>query len=212
MIEDPRPDLAAAVRGLLVAQGHAEVASLLDGASLEVCAREESWQMGARTVTAQRFAWVLSPQAYAALHQHAGAISFVRDGLAAAVRSFDTELAEMIWCVKLASVGSWGRAYRSAPTWSPPTPSPRAVAAVLGELARAYGETDIADILDRAELEVGDVPNTAGLQRWVVRLDPDDFVFVEREPLRRSRVEQMVRAVAAGPEVVVGEVMVAVKR
>lgn len=188
------------------------MATLLDGASLELCAGQERWEMGSRTVDAQRFAWVLSPQAHAAMHRCPGSHALARDALAAAVRSFDTELAELIWCVQLESVGSWGSAYRSAPAWSPPPPTPGAVHAVLGELARAYGETDTAEMLDRAELEVAEVPDSLGLQRWVVRLDPDDFVLVDREPLRRSRVEQMIRAVAAGPEVVVGEVVVAVKR
>lgn len=209
---DPRPELAAAVQSLLIAQGHAEVAGLLEGSSLELCAHTEQWELGARAVQAQRFAWVVSPQTHAALHQRPAALAWVRDALAAAVRSPETELAELIWCLQLESFGSWGQAYRSAQVWSAPAPTSQAVASAVVELARAYGEPDTAAILARAELEQGDVPGAAELQRWIVRLTPDDFVTVDREPLRRSRVEQLVRAAAVGPQAVVGEVLLAVRR
>lgn len=210
---DPRSALKEAVAGLLRASQRLDLAQLVEGADFEVCATNESWQIGSRTVVAQRIALVLAPDAYVRLHGDPGALEAVREGVAAVVRSFDTELADLSLFVKLeTSIDvSWGRAYRSAPAWVAEEPTPVAVQHAVVALAQAYGREQAAAILERATFEVGEVGEPGSrIRRWVLRLDAHDFVRVDRDARLASQLEAMVRSAAAGAAVQVGEVVLSV--
>ena len=208
MVADPRPALREAVAGLLVASGRDDLSALVAGAEIELCAGAEIWSIGAREVAAQRLALLVTPAIYARL-QGTADLQGIRDAFATVVRSFDTELAEFALFVSLPSLqGGWGHAYRSAPVSDRPEPAPDAVRSAAIALAEAYGREEDARALERSSLEVGVTGDPDGsLRKWVVRLEPDDFVALDRSLERSSFLERVLRIAAAGATVQVGEVV-----
>ncbi|NUP07239.1 MAG: hypothetical protein HOW73_14390 [Polyangiaceae bacterium] len=213
---DPRLALRESVVRLLRASRREELASIVARGEVELCPTTEAWQIGERSVLAQRIGLLVDAEDYVELHREARAVDLVRASFAIAVRSFETELLDLALFVRLPAPtreASWGRAYRSAPAVSPEEPTPGRVHAAVVALATAYGRIEAAEILERGELEVAPIADATGsLRKWVVLLDPPDFVRAERDTQLTSQIESMVRAAAAGATVQIGEVSLAVRR
>ncbi len=204
---DVRPLWREAARRVLVAAGQPALAKLLDGATLEILPDHESWEMGDRRVAGVRLALVLEAPEFVALRERAGGLDAVRDAVAAAVRSPETELAELLALVALPPSVERGSAYRSAPRWDPPPPDPNAVLAAAVALARAYTDERGARLLAGAQLERASVGELGeGLVRWLVRVSPESFVELDGDAGLCERVQRMVRVAAQSPRERVADV------
>ena len=195
-MSDPLPALRAAVAALLAARGEAELGGVVARAGLELAGPGERWSMGSREVVATRLALVVEPAAFAALSADPARFSTVRDAFAGAVRTPDTELADLALVLRLPGLErGWHRAYRDAP--EPPPPERPDLAAVLGgaaALLEAAGDEPGAAALRRASLEAAAVPSAGPtpLLRYVLRLEPADRVAADRD---RDLAERLRRAV-----------------
>jgi hypothetical protein len=194
--------LRAAAAALLTAQGERALAALVEGAELSVQA-PETWSMGARTVSAHRLSLAVDAPELVALRADPGRLELVRSAFETAVRSPDSELADLALLLRLPAVGtSWQRAYRDAPPHeTAERPTPEAVLAGAGALLAAADARSAAQILARASLEVADLPATGSepLVRYVVRLDPADLAEAQRaaelaDKLRRAVHDAALRA------------------
>src|SRR6185295_1595342 len=87
--------LRAGAAGLLAAQGEEQLAAIVKGARVELAGPGETWSMGSREVSAHRVALVVPAPAFVALSGDAGRLAAVRAAFAYAMRSPETELAEL---------------------------------------------------------------------------------------------------------------------
>lgn len=197
---DPLSALRAAARELLAAEGARRLAGLVDAAELVHAGADERWAMGSREVSAARLSLVVEPAAYVALTSDPAGLAAVRDAFARAVRTPETELAELGLVVRLPGVGQgWHRAYReAAPRAAPERPEPEAVLGGAAALLSARGDAAGAAALRRAGLEAAEVPGAAQpLIRYVLRLDPADRAAAERDAALADRLRGAVRDAGA---------------
>lgn len=206
---DPRADLGATVASLLRSSGHADLAAIVDRSQIERCPSAETWQLGDRAVTAERFGLVVASEDYVRLDRDPEGLSALRSAFASAVRSFETELTSLDLFLAVGPSGrSWASAYRSVPVAVSLEPEPEAVRGAAIALAEAYGRAWAENVLQRSTFDVAPVPYAeTSLRRWVVRLVAADFVDLDQKPERRAQLEAMITAAAASPTTRVGEIV-----
>jgi hypothetical protein len=191
--------LRAGAAALLEARGEGDLARIVAGADVEVVGPSETWSMGPRSVAAHRVALVLDAPVFAALAADAGKVDAVRGAFAAAMRTPETELADLALVLRLPSIQKgWHRAYRDAPQ-AMGQGEGRDPAAVLGGAAAlldAMGEARGAATLRRGTLEGVDVPGGSfpPLIRYVLRLDAADYAAAQRDPILADRMKRAVHA------------------
>jgi hypothetical protein len=192
----PLPALRAAARELLAAQGEGRLAAMVDRAAIELAGEGERWSMGSREVLAARLALVVEPAVHVFLSEPER-FAAVRDAFARAVRTPETELAELILIVRLPGIErGWHRAYReAAPPASPERPEPEAVLGGAAALLDALGDPHGAEALRRATLEAAEVPSATppALIRYVLRLNPADRAAADRDAALAERLRRAVR-------------------
>ncbi|MFO0555404.1 MAG: hypothetical protein U0271_43910, partial [Polyangiaceae bacterium] len=175
---DVRPAWREGAAEVLVASHHPALAALVRASSVEIYESAETWELGERRVEAVHLGLVVDAPAWVTLKSDPVGHNHVREAFAAAVRSFETELGELVVLLRLPLAGmSRGAAYRTAPRSDPPEVDPDAAREGAIELALAYGEAKLAELLSRATLERSAVEGTS-LVRWVVHLQPADLVEV----------------------------------
>jgi hypothetical protein len=200
--------LRAGAAAILDAEGKGALAGLVRAARVEIAGPPETWTMGSREVSAHHVALVVPPRGLLALTGDTASLDAVRAAFERAMRSPDTELAELHVELLLPAIDApWARAYRDAPARDLPAPraDPDAVLAGAASLLEAMGESVAAAMLGRARLESAGVPSATPLTRIVVRLTPADRAQTWREAELEALLRRAVHdaAVRAAEEVVV---------
>ncbi|WP_437673391.1 hypothetical protein [Sorangium sp. So ce131] len=190
--------LKAAAVALLEARGERGLSALVGGAGLELTGPPERWTLGSRAVSASRLALTVDAPAFAALTADAARLAAVREAFASAVRTPETELADLAVLLRLPGAGrGWNQVYReAAPPAAPERPHPDAVLGGAAALLEASGDAQGAAMLRRARLEAAEVPSSGGsaLVRCVVRLDPADLAALGCDGERADRLRRAVRS------------------
>ncbi|WP_437503593.1 hypothetical protein [Sorangium sp. So ce1099] len=190
--------LKAAAAALLEARGDRGLAALVGGAELALAGPPERWSLGSRAVSASRLSLAVDAPAFAALTADASRLAAVREAFASAVRTPETELADLALLLRLPGVGrGWNQVYREAAlSDAPERPHPDAVLGGAAALLEASGDAPGAAMLRRARLEAAQVPSSGGaaLVRCVVRLDPADLAALDRDGERAERLRRAVRS------------------
>jgi hypothetical protein len=201
--------LRAGAAALLDADGRAALADLVRAARVELAGPGATWSMGAREVTAHRVALALPAPAFVAIARDPASLDAVRAAFARAMRSPETELAELHVELLLPGVDrGWRSAYREAPERRRPAepPDPEAVLAGAAALLAATGDAAGAELLSRARL---DLVLLAGaecpLTRVIVWLRPDDRARTWEDPALEERLRRAIHdaALHAGERVAV---------
>ena len=201
-------DLLVAIRAgviaLLEAGGDAALARLVAAGEVAIVGPGDPWLMGARTVTALRVALVLSAPSYAAIASSPSRFEALKRAFAAALRSPETELAELYLELLLPGIErSFRHVYRAAPPalGERERPVPEAILAGAAALLDALGEAVAAALVRRAALETAPVISAATpLLRAVVRLAPADLAAVQRDARLGEQVCKAVHAAATRAE------------
>ncbi len=195
--------LAAAAR-LLQADGHSTIAQKITRGRLELTGLGESWTMGSRSVTAHRLALVLPAPEFIAFKQSPSDLDLLRSAFSLAMRSPDTELAELYLVLELPTIAlSWAEAYRDAETnWQRPSaPAPEQILDAAATLLDLKGYRIAAEILGRAGLEQAELPDTQPpLSRILVRLIASDLEKTQRDPFLAEAIRAAVRDAAIRAE------------
>ncbi|HZF48501.1 MAG TPA: hypothetical protein VE093_07635 [Polyangiaceae bacterium] len=191
--------LRAGAAALLDARGEGDLAKLVASADVEVVGPQETWAMGSRSVAAHRVALVVDASVFAALTADALKVDAVRGAFAAAMRTPETELADLSVVLRLPSIQKgWHRAYRDAPRQSAEAEGrdPDAVLGGAAALLDTMGEEMGAGLLRRGRLEAADVPGGSfpPLVRYVLRLDAADFAAAKRDPFLAERMKRALQA------------------
>ncbi|XYH96164.1 hypothetical protein ACMHYB_51625 [Sorangium sp. So ce1128] len=190
--------LKAAAAALLEARGDRGLSALVGGAELALAGPPERWTLGSRAVSASRLSLAVDAPTFAALTADASRLAAVREAFASAVRTPETELAELTLLLRLPGVGrGWNQVYREAAlSPAPERPHPDAVLGGAAALLEASGDAPGAAMLRRARLEAAQVPSSGGvaLVRCVVRLDPADLAALDRDSERAERLRRAVRS------------------
>src|SRR5262249_5840374 len=153
-------------------------AEIVRRADVEIIAGER-WSMGAREVVAHRAALVVAAADFAAVERSPDLRAALRAAFARAMRTPDTELAELFVVLRLPAIHlGWHRAYRDAPIAPLERPSEAAVLAGAAALLRAMAHDADADVLADADLETAPVASATELVRCVVRLDSEDLAAI----------------------------------
>jgi hypothetical protein len=150
--------LRAGAAALLDARGEGDLAKLVASADVEVVGPQETWAMGSRSVAAHRVALVVDASVFAALTADALKVDAVRGAFAAAMRTPETELADLSVVLRLPSIQKgWHRAYRDAPRQSAEAEGrdPDAVLGGAAALLDTMGEEMGAGLLRRGRLDGG---------------------------------------------------------
>lgn len=200
-------DLPAALRAgvvaLLEAGGDRDLARLAGAGEATILEPGESWAMGSRTVTAYRVAFALSAAAYAEISGNPGRVEALKRAFAQAMRTADTELADLHLELKLPAIDrSFRVAYRSAPAQAVrERAAPEMILSGAAGLLDALGQTAAAALVRRAQLATAPVPGTSTpLLRCVVRLAPADLAAAQRDPGLGEQVRRAVHAAATRAE------------
>jgi hypothetical protein len=192
--------LRAGAAALLAAQGEERLAAIVTAARVELAGPGETWSMGSREVSAHRVALVVPAAAFVVLSGEAGRLARVRDAFAQAMRSPETELAELHVELLLPVVEQpWARAYREAPARDMPAerPSPEAVLEGAAALLAAMGEVEAGEMVRRGELEAAQVQGAATpLTQWLVRLAPEGRARTLRDAGLGEKIRQAVHDAA----------------
>ncbi|WP_437305055.1 hypothetical protein [Sorangium sp. So ce388] len=190
--------LKAAAAALLEARGDRGLAALVGGAELALAGPPERWTLGSRAVSASRLSLAVDAPAFAALTADASRLAAVTEAFASAVRTPETELADLSLLLRLPGVGrGWNQVYREAAlSDAPERPHPEAILGGAAALLEASGDAPGAAMLRRARLEAAQVPSSGGvaLVRCVVRLDPADLAALDRDGERAERLRRAVRS------------------
>ena len=218
MIE-PRPEasLADAVARVLTARGDDGLAAIVAAGRIEVAPHSETWTFDHRSVEAQRFVLVASPEDFVWLKAHPESLEVLRNAVAGVVDTPTTRLANLSVVVSLVSPSggqtTWGGVYRTAARAPRPPAETAEVGATAEALAQAYGDEFAAGILSRARLERAILSETGGIAsvRWVVRLTPADFVAAEKSVSLTDRLVLSITHAATRAAERVGEVELRVR-
>jgi hypothetical protein len=147
---DPLAALRAGTAALLAAEGEAQLADTVRAAQIELAGAGERWSMGAREVTAQRVALVVPAAAFVTLTGDPAKLEAVRAAFAQAMRSPETELADLHFELLLPGIErAWSRAYRDAPVRDVPAERPDSGAVLAGAAAllAAAGAREAVEML-----------------------------------------------------------------
>ncbi|WP_437711375.1 hypothetical protein WMF45_40130 [Sorangium sp. So ce448] len=192
--------LKAAVAALLEARGERGLSTLVAGGELALAAPPQRWTLGSREVSASRLSLAVDAPEFAALTADPSRLAAVKEAFASAVRTPETELADLSLVLRLPGVGrGWSQIYREAALpAAPERPSPDAVLGGAAALLEASGDARGAAMLRRARLEEAQVAGGAGsagaaLVRCVVRLEPADRAALDRDVERAERLRRAVR-------------------
>lgn len=191
--------LRAGAAALLDARGENDLARIVAAADVEVVGSPESWAMGSRTVSAHRVALLLDAPVFASFAGDAQKVDAVRSAFAAAMRTPETELAELAVVLRLPTIqAGWHRAYRDAPQKliEDEARDPSAVLGGAAALLEATGDLRGAAVLRRGNLLVADVPGGSfpSLVRYVLRLDAADFAAAARDSALSDRMKRALHA------------------
>jgi len=187
--------LRAGVVAMLDARGKHELAELVSRVDLELSGPDQRWRVNERDVSAQTFACLAAPEDYVRLRYGAGELEALRETLAAAVNSPETQLAELLLVVRLPTLAQpWRRLYREAPrrveSDAPPADAVRMTAAAL---LTAQRRADLADMVERAELDQAELPSSGTLLlKYVLLLQPEDLAQLQRDGLAADAVSQAI--------------------
>ncbi|WP_437741666.1 hypothetical protein WME73_40695 [Sorangium sp. So ce302] len=188
--------LKAAVAALLEARGERGLAALVAGGELALAAPPQRWTLGSREVSASRLSLAVDAPEFAALTADPSRLAAVKEAFASAVRTPETELADLSLVLRLPGVGrGWSQIYREAALpAAPERPAPDAVLGGAAALLEASGDARGAAMLRRARLEAAQVSSGgAALVRCVVRLEPADRAALDRDGERAERLRRAVR-------------------
>ncbi|WP_437894960.1 hypothetical protein [Sorangium sp. So ce124] len=189
--------LKAAVAALLEARGERGLSALVVGGELALAAPPQRWTLGSREVSASRLALAVDAPEFAALTADPSRLAAVKEAFASAVRTPETELADLSLVLRLPGVGrGWSHIYREAALpAAPERPAPDAVLGGAAALLEASGDARGAAMLRRARLEEAQVAGGGGaaLVRCVVRLEPADRAALDRDGERAERLRRAVR-------------------
>lgn len=215
-------DLCAALRAgaasLLDETGEPALARIVAGGEVTLAPRAETWEMGARAVTAHHVALALRAPAYAEIIAAPARLEAIKRAFARAIRSPETELAELHLELLLPAVElSFRDAYRMAPPVTAPreAASPEAILAGAAALLDARGVASAAAILQRTGgLEVYPVPGTEpAILRCVARLSPVDLALTERDARLGDAIRRALQAAATRADATaVAELALAIER
>ncbi|WP_437875720.1 hypothetical protein [Sorangium sp. So ce513] len=190
--------LKAAVAALLEARGERGLAALVGDAELALAGPPARWTLGSRQVSASRVTLAVDAPAFAALTADAARLAVVREAFASAMRTPETELADLTVLLRLPGAGrGWNQVYREAALPAvAERPHPDAVLGGAAALLEASGDARGAAMLRRGRLEAAQVPSSGGvaLVRCVVRLDPADLAALDRDGERAERLRRAVRS------------------
>ncbi|WP_437295143.1 hypothetical protein [Sorangium sp. So ce426] len=188
--------LKAAVAALLEARGERGLSALVAGGELALAAPPQRWTLGSREVSASRLSLAVDAPEFAALTADPSRLAAVKEAFASAVRTPETELADLSLVLRLPGVGrGWSHIYREAALpAAQERPAPDAVLGGAAALLEALGDARGAAMLRRARLEAAQVASGgAALVRCVVRLDPADRAALDRDGERAERLRRAVR-------------------
>ncbi|WP_437764256.1 hypothetical protein WMF27_36410 [Sorangium sp. So ce281] len=188
--------LKAAVAALLEARGERGLSALVAGGELSLAAPPQRWTLGSREVSASRLSLTVDAPEFAALTADPSRLAAVKEAFASAVRTPETELADLSLVLRLPGVGrGWSQIYREAALpAAPERPAPDAVLGGAAALLEASGDARGAAMLRRARLEAAQVASGgAALVRCVVRLEPADRAALDRDGERAERLRRAVR-------------------
>ncbi|WP_437904545.1 hypothetical protein WME95_39925 [Sorangium sp. So ce327] len=188
--------LKAAVAALLEARGERGLSALVAGGELALAAPPQRWTLGSREVSASRLSLAVDAPEFAALTADPSRLAAVKEAFASAVRTPETELADLSLVLRLPGVGrGWSQIYREAALpAAPERPAPDAVLGGAAALLEASGDARGAAMLRRARLEAAQVASGgAALVRCVVRLEPADRAALDRDGERAERLRRAVR-------------------
>ncbi len=192
--------LGAGIAAVLAARGASDLAALVARGEIELVGQGEEWTIGERSVRAERVAILLDAPDLVWLGADPARLDAIREAAATALRSPSTELSLLTPVLRLPAIGrGWHHVYRQAARRPPEDrPSDAAVLAGAAALLEAEGAADAATIARRATLEHAEVPSAGpdALGRWVLRLQPGDFVRADRDPSLRRRLSRAVEAAA----------------
>ncbi len=184
-----------------------ELARAVRTGRVEIADERETWEMGERRVEAQRVALIVDAPSFVLIREDPAAMARVREAFASAVRSFETELAELGVFLRLdPTESSWQAIYRRAPAWSRPQPNAGEVQRGAASVARAAGAERAAELIEHAELEVATVGDAEPITRWLVRLASAEYVIVDADTKLRSSLERWIRVAAQSARGSVGEI------
>ncbi|MGK3999722.1 hypothetical protein [Sorangium sp. So ce1024] len=190
--------LKAAVAALLEARCERGLAALVGDAELALAGPPARWTLGSRQVSASRVTLAVDAPAFAALTADAARLAVVREAFASAMRTPETELADLTVLLRLPGAGrGWNQVYREAALPAvAERPHPDAVLGGAAALLEASGDARGAAMLRRGRLEAAQVPSSGGvaLVRCVVRLDPADLAALDRDGERAERLRRAVRS------------------
>jgi len=191
--------LRAGVSALLRAEGRDDLAALVEGAVVELAGKPQIWSMGSRDVRAHRVALLLGARAYRDLKADPAGAEAIHAAFSDAMRTSDTELSDLSLVLKLpgAEVG-WNRAYRDAAVRTEPErPSAEAVRDGAVALLEAAGDEEASDVVARSTIESAEVMHTSDepLIRYVLRLEPIEFLRVDGDAALAERIRKAVRDV-----------------
>jgi hypothetical protein len=147
-------------------------------------------------VSASRLSLAVDAPEFAALTADPSRLAAVKEAFASAVRTPETELADLSLVLRLPGVGrGWSQIYREAALpAAPERPAPDAVLGGAAALLEASGDARGAAMLRRARLEAAQVASGgAALVRCVVRLEPADRAALDRDGERAERLRRAVR-------------------
>ncbi|CAN97524.1 MULTISPECIES: hypothetical protein [Sorangium] len=188
--------LKAAAAALLEARGERGLSALVAGGELALAAPPQRWTLGSREVSASRLSLAVDAPEFAALTADPSRLAAVKEAFASAVRTPETELADLSLVLRLPGVGrGWSQIYREAALpAAPERPAPDAVLGGAAALLEASGDARGAAMLRRARLEAAQVASGgAALVRCVVRLEPADRAALDRDGERAERLRRAVR-------------------
>lgn len=191
--------LGAGVAALLDARRKRDLSALVSRSQVLFSPSVERWTMGAREVSAFHVALVVSAEDHAALSSSAEKLEQVREAFAAALRTPETEMAELSLVLALPPVGlPFSHVYRGAPPRDDEAPEPRAVLAGAAKLCSARGDQLGAAMLERASIEQAVAVGSArSMRRFLVRLEAADLAAAERDAALADRLMGAVRDAAA---------------
>lgn len=186
---------------LLAGRGEAELATIVRAARVELAGAAEAWSMGTREVQAHRVALGVPAEAFAALAGDAAKLDAVRAAFAHAMRSPDTELADLHVELLLPTLDrTWSQAYRDAPIRDVPAerPAPEAVLAGAAALLDEAGERRAAAMLARARLDAAAVPSASlPITRYVLQLATADRASTWQQPELEERLRRAIHDAAS---------------
>ncbi|WP_437525926.1 hypothetical protein WME79_39985 [Sorangium sp. So ce726] len=205
--------LKAAVAALLEARGERGLSALVAGGELALAAPPQRWTLGSREVSASRLSLAVDAPEFATLTADPSRLAAVKEAFASAVRTPETELADLSLVLRLPGVRrGWSQIYREAALpAAPERPAPDAVLGGAAALLEASGDARGAAMLRRARLEEAQVAGgrSAALVRCVVRLEPADRAALDRDGERAERLRRAVRDAGTRPSEAIASVELA---